>query len=200
MFGVKIIPISIIKICIQLIISRRSMAFKGLRGKRPKKRGKIEGMFHVKHRRRGLRILRFRAGAKAHSLRRASSSSGIRSAGFPRDITGTEPCLIPLPRLLSPQPLGPGRLLLALQANSPCRWVASDRERHSSLPRECKKTPDVSCETSGVFNITSAAGRRKGAVPEESYPRWKRELCRSADRWPRQLPRAGSAWPAPQRR
>jgi len=42
----------------------------------------MEGMFHVKRRRRGLRIIRFPASGKAHSLHRSSSSNRSRFAGL----------------------------------------------------------------------------------------------------------------------
>ena len=104
------VKITLIQISTQNIIARHPLAFKGLRGKRPKKWdnsaekcGEKKGtMFHVKHRRRGLRIIRFRASAKAHPLRRTSSSTENRFAGFSVDFRETRG--VPLPRLLPPQP------------------------------------------------------------------------------------------------
>ena len=118
------VKITLIQISTQNIIARHPLAFKGLRGKRPKKWdnsaekcGEKKGMmFHVKHRRRGLRIIRFRASAKAHPLRRASSSTENRFAGFSVDFGETRG--VPLLRLFPPQPL---------------RWVASERGKYGIL-------------------------------------------------------------------
>ena len=139
------VKITLIQISTQNIIARHPLAFKGLRGKRPKKWdnsaekcGEKKGtMFHVKQSAqqasylsvRRLRqtsvspllrllppqplrwvasergkygILRFRASAKAHPLRRTSSSTENRFAGFSVDFRETRG--VPLLCLLPPQP------------------------------------------------------------------------------------------------